>query len=81
MPIVRFNEWAAYFEIENETPTTTEFTLAHLGALITNYLCRTKYKSGDFLPNYKPEKKSFTKDQGADFMRQLVGYLSNKEVK
>lgn len=79
--MTRFWQWSAYYQIENETPTTSESILAHLASLITNYLCRSKYSSSDFLPSVTKKKKEFNKKEGANFFRSLTGMLKGKEDK
>ena len=76
MPVKRFREWAAYYEIENETPTTTERILAHIASVVTNYAYRKKYKASDFLPQVKEEKGKFTKKQGSDLFQGLANLVN-----
>ena len=75
MPLTEFNERLAYFAVENETPTATDKNIAHIACIITNYLCRKKYKLSQFLPSIKSNKRQFTKKQGSDFFKGLVGIV------
>ena len=77
MPITRFKEWIAYFQIENDTNSTTDNNLAHLSCLITNYLCKKKYTLKDFLPNQSKER--FNKKSGENFFKQLAG-IAKKSI-
>jgi len=78
MPIVRFKEWDAYFRIEHETPSKSELILAQIAALISNYICKKRYKASDFLPEVKEDKKQFSKKEGANFFKRLVKSLGGK---
>ena len=76
MPLIEFRQWAVFYEVENETPTTTENILAHIAAIVTSYLCKKRYKASDFLPKVISEKVRFTKKQGSDFFKGLKNLVT-----
>jgi len=80
MPLTKYREWWAYYEIENETPTTTEQILARMASMTHNKMYQNKLTALDFLPNIKQEKQEkqvFTKQEGSNFFRSLSA-ISNK---
>lgn len=83
IPLTRFRQWQAYYEIENETPTTTEQILAQTASVLHNKNCKGEFTALDFLPHVKSEKKEkkvFTKQEGSNFFRSLSA-ISNKAKK
>lgn len=78
MPMVRFWQWSAYFAIENETPTTTERILAQIASFVGSKWFKGTHKAADFLPSVNKNKKEFTKNEGAGFIKSLAGMLGAK---
>ncbi len=62
MPIVRFNEWGAYFDIERTNYTQMEVNIARIARDLHNKTYTNKVELGDFLELKKTAKQDSQKE-------------------
>ena len=80
MPMKRFYEWSAYYEIELETPTVTETALACIASYIWNDNYRDKRAPSYYLPTVEKEKKILSKTQGSNLFKGLAGIFKKSKA-
>ena len=68
-----FCEWGAYFSVERANYSQTDVNIAQMALLMNNYLCRSKIKLKDVLPQAR--KKKMTNEEGCLQLKTLFTAL------